>query len=84
MTEEIVLKTPEKPLPFYLRPGLRKFTALVPALGLALVVGSIALFTGHMSEGVFESYTIGLLMWGGGIFAAGNVLEHVSKAFARK
>jgi len=65
---------------FLFGPGMRKVSVLGSAMALAECAGVVALFTGHMTEAVFVEHTIGVLQWGGGIFAVGNVLEHVSSA----
>ena len=71
-------------LPWFLRPGMRKVTVLAPCLAIALLGGTIALFTGHLPPETFKGFVIGVLSWGGGIFAGANVLEHLAKSIASK
>jgi hypothetical protein len=75
---------PATELPLWLRKGARKVTILGPALGIAMGAGVVGLFTGHLPPATFESYMVGVLTWGGGIFAGANVLEHLAKAWTAR
>jgi len=62
-----------------LQPGLRKTVVLGGLTLLAEIAGIVGLFVGVMPPELFDSYTIKVLGFGGGIFAIGNVIEHVAK-----
>lgn len=63
--------------------GMRKVTVLGGLCLIAELAAIGALFHGDMLAPEWTSFTIQLIGFGGGIFTAGNALEHLSKLPAR-
>lgn len=59
--------------------GMRKVTVLGGLCVIAELAAVGALFSGHLPATEWTSFTIQLVGFGGGIFTAGNALEHLSK-----
>lgn len=73
-----------KLLNFLFAPGMRKVTVLGSSVALAEIAGVIALFAGFMTADQFAAYILGVLSYGGSIFAVGNVLEHAAGVLKSK
>lgn len=64
--------------------GTRKLIVLAPAFWVAILAGVVALFTGDLPAEIFTDHCATVLLWGGGIFAGANVLEHLAERLGKR
>jgi hypothetical protein len=73
---------PKISVPKWLQPGVRKVTVLGGPMAFVLLASVGFLAFGLMTAPQWTGFVLSVLMWGGGIFAGANVIEHGIKTFA--